>query len=261
MKKNIFLFLGICLLVAGCSSKISSYEKESFGKSNQNSLNTSSVNDGSTVQSESTSQSVDQEMSSITEDKTDTNKNTSIKKMKVYTESEKQAISNEFLEWAGYRAALGGMATNGAYFNHGASGRGDWYARTPDGLVLVQQQDPDSKRGYDYYSIHAIGGVVFYTSKYGTTGKTEEVNDSSNNPSTAAGFNEVAELNQPIIKYLLGDNGVVYEFNGTGAFSSGFYVTDNEGDFDYWPEEQVPFFISNDQAAQAELQKILLQYE
>lgn len=103
MKKNIFLFVGICLLVAGCSSKISSYEKESFGKSNQNSLNTSSVNDGSTVQSESTSQSVDQEMSSITEDKTDTNKNTSIKKIKVYTESEKQAISNEFLEWAGYR--------------------------------------------------------------------------------------------------------------------------------------------------------------
>lgn len=62
------------------------------------------------------------------------------------------------------------------------------------------------------------------------------------------------------MKYLLGSNGVVYEFQSSGAFSDGFYETSDQGDFNYWPTTQVPFKVSKDAAAQETLQTILAQY-
>ncbi|MBP1042680.1 hypothetical protein I6N95_16815 [Vagococcus sp. BWB3-3] len=180
---------------------------------------------------------------------------------RTYTFEEQLEISDKFLTWASERAAMGGMAVNGAYFNHGASGRGDWYAKTPEGqYILMQRQDPTINIEKNKYLANAIGGVVFYYSKFGTTGVTNEINDQENNPSTATGFSQVAILDQPIVKYLLTDNGFVYEFKSNGAFSDGFYVTDDDGDFDYWPGEQVPFIVSEDKVAQDELQRILASY-
>ncbi|MGX7418158.1 hypothetical protein ACWOFR_05065 [Carnobacterium gallinarum] len=182
---------------------------------------------------------------------------------KVYSELEKQEINEQFLNWAGERAKIAGMAVNSAYFNHGASGIGDWYARTPDGLVQVQQQVKEGKPGYDYFSIHSLGGVVFYYSLADERGKSDEINDQKKLiSSTATGFNVIADSDQPIVKYLLGDNGVVYEANSTGAFSDYFYVADNTGDLTalYKPEELKDFIVSKDTAAQEEFKRILGQY-
>lgn len=178
-----------------------------------------------------------------------------------YTEAEKQAITTAFSDWAENRAAIGGMALNDAYFDHGASGLGDWYAVTENGQrLLVQRQDPNINISPDAYIGEALGGVVFYTSKNGAVGYSNEINDPNNQPSTAAGFSKVANLEKPIVKYLLGSNGVVYEFQSSGAFSDGFYETSDQGDFNYWPTTQVPFKVSEDAAAQETLQTILAQY-
>lgn len=178
-----------------------------------------------------------------------------------YTFEEKQEISDQFLQWAGERAVIAGMAVNQNYFNHGASGRGDWYAVTPKGeYILVQQQDPTIRQEEYAYLTHAIGGVVFYYSKYGTVGMTNELNNRENNPGLAIGFSQVVEPATPIVKYLLCDNGDVYEYQSNVAFSDGFYVTDDEGNFDYWPTEQLPFSESEDEAAYIELQRILAEY-
>lgn len=193
--------------------------------------------------------------------KTTTESSNSKAKQRKYSVKEQNSISTEFINWASQRAEIGGMAVNGAYFNHGASGRGDWYAVVPDNnYILLQRQDPSMNISEDIYFANSIGGVVFYYSKYGTTGLTDEINDSENNPSTATGFSQVAKLDKPIVKYMLANNGVVYEYNSKGSFSDGFYVTDDEGDFNYWTGEQRPFIISEDQEAQNALQSILEKY-
>lgn len=65
-------------------------------------------------------------------------------------------------------------------------------------------------------------------------------------------------------KYLLGDNGVVYELktgNGSSVSSStGFGQYDDNGQLgNYQPDQN--FEISADQAAQNELQKLLTPYQ
>lgn len=135
--------------------------------------------------------------------------------VKPYTFEEKSRMTEEFLTWSSERAIIGGMAVHSAYFTHGASGMGDWYTETPDGLVLVQQQHPEGRPGYDYYSIHAVGGVIFYYSVFGTVGRTDEVNQ--HDGTIAAGYSLVADRNKPIVKYMLCDNGVVYEMKSTGG--------------------------------------------
>ena len=180
---------------------------------------------------------------------------------KKYTNVEKQSITNQFTEWAGKRAAIGGMALNNRYFDHGASGRGDWYAVTEEGkYILVQRQDPNINLSEEVYSADSLGGVVFYSSKEGAIGFSNEINESKNTPSLATGFNEIANMQKPIVKYMLGSDGIVYEFQSNGSFSDGFYVTDDQGNFDYWPTKQLPFKISEDTDAQSELKAILSQY-
>ncbi|MGY3751135.1 hypothetical protein [Vagococcus acidifermentans] len=176
-----------------------------------------------------------------------------------YTVDEQAVMTEEFLNWASGRAEIGGMAVNSDYFGHGASGIGDWYAPTADGPILVQQQHPDGRPGFDYYSIHALGGVIFYYSVYGTTGRTDEVN--SQNGSLAEGFANVADNSKPIVKYMLCDNGVVYEMNSTGAYSDGFQVADDEGNFSSGSNGGNNFRVSEDNAAQQEWQRILSKYQ
>lgn len=260
MKRKLLMFSILLFFISGCSSN-----KKDTKNSSVEMVQTDPSHSVASEISSKISEEMDQ---SLSQEKVHSEKNSDTQESSVsvnvnrrYTEVEKRTISNEFLEWAGERATMGGMAVNGSYFTHGASGRGDWYAMTTDGQnVLVQQQDPTIRNGKDIYPIHSLGGVVFYTSKYGVTGLSDEINDQQNHPSTATGFSEVANPDKPIVKYLLADNGIVYEFQGTASFTSGFYVTDDEGNFDYWPTEQVPFFVSEDTEAQEELQRILLKY-
>ncbi|WP_265455161.1 hypothetical protein [Enterococcus sp. HY326] len=253
MKKQM-IFLGLSfLLLSGCqknepttsSSSTSTTDTISQSEASSSSTKISSTTTSTTVSSEAS-----------------TNSSTAPTAVRVYSEAEKQAITETFLTWADSRAKTAGMAVNSNYFDHGASGIGDWYAVTSDGLIQVQQQSENELPGYNAFPLHSLGGIVWYYSVNGVTGITDEVDDPQNSPSTAVGFSNVADSQQPFTKYILADNGVVYEAQTSSAFSDGFYVAGDDGNLYtyYSPESQLVFQKSQDTAAQTELQSILSQY-
>lgn len=259
----IYLFLFI-LLLTGCTKKsepsISTQTtKEMTQSTTGKSSDSTNTTKNKTVTNSSQTGSLSEMQTTSTTDSLQSNTNqTTPVTTRQYTDAEKQAIATAFSDWAENRAAIGGMALNNVYFNHGASGLGDWYAETENGQrILVQRQDPNINVSPDAYVGEALGGVVFYTSKNGAVGYSNEINDPNNQPSTAAGFSKVANLEKPIVKYLLGSNGVVYEFQSNGSFSDGFSETSDQGDF---KTAQVLFKVSEDTAAQQTLQTILSQY-
>lgn len=195
-----------------------------------------------------------QPSSSVSESSTSSSEETRPNKPLNLTTAQKEAINTDFLNWSSDRAKIGNMAVTYWYFDHGAAGRGDWYANTPDGEIQVQNQD---NPGSSAFPVHAIGGCVFLTMKDGSTGRQDDVVESF-----AGGYGENADVNQPITKYMLGDNGKVYELKldeGDGSLTSGFgeYSDDGQrGDF----RPSYTFKVSEDQAAQAELQKLLADY-
>lgn len=172
-----------------------------------------------------------------------------------FTMEEQQEMNDMFYNWAVERAKIGGMAVTAIYFNHGAAGRGDWYAITPDGEVQTQNQD---NPGFDHFGIHSLGGVAFYTPASGDFGADENAPF----PSTAEGYSKIAVPSTNIHKYMLGDNGVVYELIGKKeqmSYTTGFgeYADDGtRGEF----IPSVAFEISGDQDAQQEWQRILRMY-
>lgn len=173
-----------------------------------------------------------------------------------FTQEEQLAMNQMFYDWAVERAKIGNMAVSKLYFSHGAAGRGDWYAVTPDGEVQVQDQD---NPGFNHFDIHAVGGVVFYQPASGDFG--EGANTPL--PGTAEGYSRLALPDTDIHKYMLGDNGVVYELIGKKEFmglSSGFGEYDDEGTYGEYPPGR-EFEISGDQEAQEEWQRILAMYQ
>lgn len=173
-----------------------------------------------------------------------------------FTDEERQEMNQLFYDWAVERAKVGGMAVTETYFSHGAAGRGDWYAMTPDGEVQTQNQD---NPGFEHFDIHAIGGVAFYQPASGDFG--EDAN--APYPSTAEGYSTLALPDTNIHKYMLADNGVVYELIGKReqmSFSSGFGEYDDDGTRGQWTPG-VTFEVSGDQDAQQEWQRILGMYQ
>ncbi|CAM4246709.1 hypothetical protein [Weissella hellenica] len=170
------------------------------------------------------------------------------------TDAQKQAVNEAFLNWADQRAAMGNMAVNDYYFGHGAAGRGDWYANTPDGQMQVQDEN---NPGPTAFPIHIVGGVVFLTMKDGSTGRQNDVVES-----TAGGYSDKADMSKPITKYILGDNGKVYELktsDGQVSLTTGFGEYNDDGTAsDYQPGQD--FVLSGDGAAQTELQNLLSAY-
>lgn len=173
-----------------------------------------------------------------------------------FTDAEKQAMVDEFYTWAVERAEVGGMAVNDYYFGHGAAGRGDWYATTPHGDVQVQDQD---NPGFDAFNIHAIGGIVFYQPISGDYGADENTEVES----TASGYQTMAIDGTDIHKYMLADNGVIYEHISVKeetSLSSGFGEFNDDGTRgEYAPASR--FEVSGDQDAQEEWQRILSKYQ
>ena len=173
-----------------------------------------------------------------------------------FTDAEKQAMVDEFYTWAVERAEVGGMAVNDYYFGHGAAGRGDWYATTPHGDVQAQDQD---NPGFDAFNIHAIGGIVFYQPISGDYGADENTEVES----TASGYQTMAIDGTDIHKYMLADNGVVYEHISVKeetSLSSGFGEFNDDGTRgEYAPASR--FEVSGDQDAQEEWQRILSKYQ
>lgn len=171
---------------------------------------------------------------------------------------DKIAITNEFYVWATNQAKKGDMAITTLYFNHGAAGRGDWYADTPDGKMLVQDNGQDLP-GSDAFPIDLIGGMLFFYALDGTVGHDDKINSGA----TADGYTLNLDVSLPASKYILGDNGVVYEFKkaaGDGlSTGSGFAECNDDGSFNtnYPP---TPLIVSEDGAAQAKLHELIAKY-
>ena len=173
-----------------------------------------------------------------------------------FSEEEKQAMVDEFYNWAVERAEIGNLAVTDHYFDHGAAGRGDWYASTPHGDV--QAQDLDNP-GFDAFDIHAVGGVVFYEPLSGDYGEDENTEVES----TASGYQTMAVDDTNIHKYMLADNGVVYEHMSPKeetSLSSGFGEYNDDGTRGDYPPSS-GFEVSGDQEAQNKWQRILSQYQ
>lgn len=176
--------------------------------------------------------------------------------VKEFTYEAKREMTQSFYNWAAERAKIGSMAVTTRYFEHGSGGIGDWYAVTPDGEVQVQnQQNP----GFNHFDIHAIGGVAFYRPLSGDYG----IDESAPTIGFAEGYNRLAVEDTNIHKYMLADNGVVYELIAKKekmGFSTGFgeYNDDGtRGDFN----PTVEFDISEDQEAQQKWKRILRKYQ
>lgn len=175
---------------------------------------------------------------------------------KEFTIEERQEMNELFYDWAVERAEIGKMAVTKIYFSHGAAGHGDWYANTPDGEVQAQNQD---NPGFDHFDIHGIGGVAFYHPVSENFG----IDEHAHVPGVGEGYSRLAKPETNIHKYMLADNGVVYELIAkieNTALSSGFgeYADDGtRGDF----TPNIDFEVSGDQDAQQEWQRILGMYQ
>ena len=139
-----------------------------------------------------------------------------------FTKQQKHAINQAFLQWASQRAAMGKMAVSSYYFDHGPASDGClWYAQTPDGDVLVRNAS-DEYSSHNY-KIRDIGGLVFYTDKNGNVGQCDDIAEETDDGANYS-ENEI-DIEKPVDKYLLADNGIIYEckLDGvTAAPDSGF---------------------------------------
>lgn len=161
-----------------------------------------------------------------------------------------ESQTNQFLVWASNQAAKGGMALSSAYFVHGAAGFGDWYANTVNGQMQVQNNDHP---GPSAFPLHALYGVVFFYSNNGLTGHDTEMDGFG----TADSYSHV-DQNRPVHKYVLADDGQVYEWisqAGGGSISGTGEREDDGSEGDYGPDGT--WIVSKDVAAQQEYQRII----
>lgn len=243
MKKWVALLL-LSLVLVGCSQNSNNDETEISQTSSSEEASQSTTKQSSTTETS--------EQSSTTSEETNQNGSgdTTLSKEMFYQTGVLQNINQQFLNWASDRAKVGGMAVTSEFFDHGAAGRGDWFAVTPDGLAMAQDLE---NPGYDFFPLHVVGGVTFYYSINGTLGATNERQQSS----FAAGFSEVADTTKPIVKYILCDNGMIYELKSDVSLSTGFNEASDEGTI---PRSQInvkEFSYSEDTDAISELQRIL----
>lgn len=258
MKKKRLLLglaLGLNLSLFGCSvENTKPQESTSSYLSEEPAVSSEKIED-----KESDNSSDEEIKESETEDEIAEN-DQPVVEVKKYSSEEASAKTAAFLEWAAPRAETGNMAVSDFFFNHGAAGKGDWYAVTENGEIQVQETIPEEKLpGYDAFDIHALGGVVFYTSLSGITGYDE----TPATQATAVGFHKIADPDFSMHKYLLADNGVVYELIGTveeiGSFSAGYdeYADDGVSKPGAEAVESFVFKVSEDAAAQEEWARIL----
>lgn len=253
MKIIRYALLGVCsiFLLSGCSS---GKEADTPASSTEIKVSVTAKSDPATSETVSTRSSDTQTTDTQTTQSSSQTESVASQGVRL-SDAQRERINLAFFEWAGQRAAIGNMAVSGWYFDHGAAGRGDWYANTPDGQVQVQNQDLPGKSAFP---IRAIGGCVFYTSKDGGIGEQELAAGSF-----AENYSVKMDFTKPVSKYLLGDNGVVYELKtGNGEMVStntGFGEYADDGSVgEYTP--RVAFQISEDQAAQEKLQELIQRY-
>lgn len=167
---------------------------------------------------------------------------------------EKTEINNDFYNWADQRAKIGNMAINKYYFDHGSEDNGNlWYASTPDGDILIRNaSDTYSSKSYN---LRKIGGFVFYTAKDGTTGKCDNIKQYTDDGAKYS--SDQIDCTKPVDKYLLANNGIVYECKLDGEKAepdSGFNIKGEDNiNSDDW-------IVSQDKAAQDEYRQLITKY-
>ncbi|MCM0601739.1 hypothetical protein KAR53_09240 [Periweissella ghanensis] len=246
------IIAGSLFLLTGCGVSHSANNQSSSASNSANSSKSSSTHTNSSNVTAPTSSSQQVNATSSASSSAQPNHQSV-----ALSEAQQAQITAQFLAWAGQRARIGGMAVTDDYMDHGAAGFGDFFAATPDGLVQVQNQN---NPGPNHFKIHAIGGVAFYTPIDGNLGVQTDLKGDF-----AEGYRVVARPDKPISKYLLGDNGTVYELQKPGdqvALSTGLGEFNDDGSYtsDNAVAPQDQFSISGDTAAQQELQKLLAPY-
>lgn len=179
------------------------------------------------------------------------------------------SVQTAFYNWASARAKEHNNAvTDWVFDNFGTDASYGFYANTPDGKMQVMATA--NPNDYNKFPIHMLGGVTFFEANDGTTGGVSQATMQGPDGSFGSGYENYADLSRATYKYILGDNGVVYELdNGISGPSDGFgsftvnYGGGNEQqnrtDNDEAPQEN--FVVSPDQAAQKELRAIMNQYK
>ncbi|WP_414044920.1 hypothetical protein ACMGE5_00390 [Macrococcus equi] len=264
MKKLIAVMLGSILLVA-CSNEVSNEGSSKIIDNNKvDSKTTEKKQDTASLESNtsevpSTENQSNQKVTHSNNQQNNKEVKNQSKENEVssrqYTLDEQDAMIDEFYNWAAPRARTANMALSKTYFSHGAAGRGDWYADTPDGEVQTQD---NNNPGFHGFNIHSLGGVVFYTRKDGQTGDKD-----LDETVTAYGYREEMKPDTKIHKYMLADNGTVYELivpYEDATFSVGFGEYDDNGKRGEYAPGQT-FIVSQDQAAQMKWKEILAKYQ
>ncbi|WEG72539.1 hypothetical protein [Vagococcus intermedius] len=120
------------------------------------------------------------------------------------SDNAQKIISDKFYDWAVTRAEESKQAVTPIFFSPEEHSIGDWFGQTPDGKILVSKND-ESK--WDDFPLHAMGGVVFYTALNGQIGHDPEIDYRDLKVDYEVNMDET----MPASKYILGDNGIVYE--------------------------------------------------
>lgn len=153
-----------------------------------------------------------------------------------FSDEKKKKIKAEVIQKLSKMAKEDGRAVSNRYFSTSSISTGDWYAMTDQGAIQIND---NGKPGRQHFDFHAVTGAVVYTSKDKKTGFDSPASDLSN----IEGYGKVADLNQPITKYIFTEEGQVYEYtfkNGKDVtLSSGFAPKDhNDKDPNLAPNEQ-----------------------
>lgn len=172
------------------------------------------------------------------------------------SEKDMKNMKAEVMKWADQRAKQEGLAASNRYFGAGEITTGDWYAMTPKGEVQVSNQNDPGPKAFER---HNLVGVVMYHSNKGVTGFDENAKDLSN----VEGYRNVADLTQPVTKYLFTDDGKVYECQFDSGqqvtLSSGFAPKDhNDKDPNLRPDEL--FKVSEDESASELMSRLVKTY-
>lgn len=149
---------------------------------------------------------------------TKTNTKVKQKSLKKFTTEDKNKINKEMYRYLAAYAKKHKKAVSDYYFSHGSAGYGDWYAITDQGSVQTQD---NNYPGYYGFPLHDVGGFIMYTPKSGQYGIER------NHYEKITGFGGLHELYKPntsAVKYMMADNGKVYEIKGTTNNTSGLYI-------------------------------------
>ena len=117
------------------------------------------------------------------------------------------------------------------------------------------QVGPIDQKETNDFKIHCIGGVYFFTAMSGETGQVDFTDDN---------MSKVVDTIKPMDKYLLGDNGVVYEYkisSEEGASANVALYPYNSSTSKADSTNLAKFIVSDDQDAQAKLKELIAEHK